>query len=191
MAGEIIFKIGERYRNRKGWYEVLDIEDDKIKVCYEIDGDETVLSIEIQKRIISNISQEEESVILNEDGKEKDVNRVTRANVTKTPIKDFLKNKISDEMIRYLSNFPPFISRQVYKDKRLLNEVQKDFYSTVKKLADEISGKKEFEKAQELESLNKYEMCVISGIREMQKELGIRPNLNHVKYKLVKKLLTE
>jgi len=66
IPDEINFEIGGRYRNRKGWYEVLDIEGDSIKVRYEMDAEETTLNIEIQKRIILNISQEEAKIKVQE-----------------------------------------------------------------------------------------------------------------------------
>lgn len=62
MAEKIIFEIGGRYRNRLGWYEVLDIQGENLYVRYESDGREDSLPIEMQQRIIFNITQEEESV---------------------------------------------------------------------------------------------------------------------------------
>ena len=62
MTGQIKFDIGGRYRNRKGWYEVLEMVDDNIKVRYENNGEVENLSIGIQTRIISNITFEEESL---------------------------------------------------------------------------------------------------------------------------------
>lgn len=62
MPEGITFEIGGRYRNRLGWYKVLEISGDRIRVSYEKDGHEDILSIGIQKRIIDNISQEEERV---------------------------------------------------------------------------------------------------------------------------------
>jgi hypothetical protein len=61
MTNDIPFEIGGRYKNRIGWYEVLDIYGDEIKVCYEEGGKEDSLKIEMQKRIIANITTEEES----------------------------------------------------------------------------------------------------------------------------------
>jgi hypothetical protein len=62
MAEEIRFEIGERYRNRLGWYEVLEIVGNQIKVRYENTGKEDTLDVEFQKRIIANIAQEEKRV---------------------------------------------------------------------------------------------------------------------------------
>jgi hypothetical protein len=123
--------------------------------------------------------------------KESEIDRITSINVTQTPIKELLKNEISDDNIRYMSKFPSFISSGIYSDKKLLHKIHEVFYETVRKLAAKISGNEAYEKAQEIRPLNKYETCVISGIREMQRELGIRPNLNHVKYKEVKKLISK
>jgi len=62
MAGQIKFEVGGRYRNRTGWYEVLEIIGNEIKVRYENNGVVENLSIGIQTRIISNITFEEESL---------------------------------------------------------------------------------------------------------------------------------
>ena len=59
---DITFEVGGRYRNRLGWYEVLDVDGENLRVRYENDGREDTLPIELQQRILFNISQEEESV---------------------------------------------------------------------------------------------------------------------------------
>lgn len=61
MPSEITFEIGGRYRNRLGWYEVLDIVGDKLLVRYEADGTQAEVSSEILKRIFINITLEEAS----------------------------------------------------------------------------------------------------------------------------------
>jgi hypothetical protein len=81
--GEIRFEVGGRYRNRLGWYQVLDINGTDLKVRYEDDGREDNLPIELQKRIILNISIEESSV---------------------TPYTDEDKNKQFFVTMGYLSN---------------------------------------------------------------------------------------
>ncbi len=62
MSQEIRFEIGERYRNRLGWYEVLEIVGNQIRVRYENTGKEDTLDVEFQKRIIANIEYEEKQV---------------------------------------------------------------------------------------------------------------------------------
>ena len=52
------FLVGQRYRNRKGEYEVLEIENDKMKVCYD-DGEEEIVASSIQARIFENMQSEE------------------------------------------------------------------------------------------------------------------------------------
>ena len=37
MPTEPYFIVNERYRNRKGWYEVLEIQGHEIKVKYEVE----------------------------------------------------------------------------------------------------------------------------------------------------------
>ena len=54
----ITFFVGQRYRNRKGEYEVLQFQGDSMKVRYD-DGSEQVLSIAAQSTIIENIQREE------------------------------------------------------------------------------------------------------------------------------------
>jgi len=54
----ITFFVGQRYRNRKGEYEVLQFQGDSMKVRYD-DGSEQILSIAAQSTIIENIQREE------------------------------------------------------------------------------------------------------------------------------------
>lgn len=71
MSEGVIFEIGGLYRNRLGWYKILEIGGDRMRVCYKEDGREDILSIEFQKRIIDNISQEEERLSPIEENREK------------------------------------------------------------------------------------------------------------------------
>jgi len=57
-----IFEVGGRYKNRLGWYEVLAITGNLLKVRYESNGREDDLEIELQKRIIRNMAFEEEKI---------------------------------------------------------------------------------------------------------------------------------
>jgi len=59
----IIFEVGGRYRNRRGWYEVLEVKGDDLEVRYEMDGMLANLPIEIQTRIFLNMNREEKSVL--------------------------------------------------------------------------------------------------------------------------------
>jgi len=64
MAGvpeEIEFEVGELYRNRLGWYKVLKINGDQLRVRYEGNGQEATLTVESQKRIISNMARDEKT----------------------------------------------------------------------------------------------------------------------------------
>ena len=58
-ADSIVFQIGEHYRNRLGCYTVLAIDGDRIHVRYTDDGRTDTLTIDVQKRIISNLRREE------------------------------------------------------------------------------------------------------------------------------------
>lgn len=62
MTQLINFEVGGRYKNRLGWYKVSEIVKDKIMVCYEKDGRDDNLDIEMQSRIIMNMTWEEERV---------------------------------------------------------------------------------------------------------------------------------
>lgn len=64
MSDEIIFEIGETYRNRIGWYTVLEKDRNAMRVRYEKDGCEQTLKIEDQERILMNILREEEDIHL-------------------------------------------------------------------------------------------------------------------------------
>jgi len=59
---QIFFEVGGRYRNRFGWYQVLKIVNNNMLVQYESDGREQYLDFESQRRIMSNIEEEEKAV---------------------------------------------------------------------------------------------------------------------------------
>ena len=59
MNSEIQFEIGGRYKNRNGWYEVIEINGDRLHVRCEKDGIEANLGMEMQKRIMANMTLEE------------------------------------------------------------------------------------------------------------------------------------
>ena len=60
MKSEIQFEIGGWYKNRNGWYEVKEINRDRLHIrCEKKDGIEANLGMEIQKRIMANSTFEE------------------------------------------------------------------------------------------------------------------------------------
>ncbi|MDI7260732.1 MAG: DNA-3-methyladenine glycosylase I [Thermodesulfobacteriota bacterium] len=59
MNSEIQFEIGGRYKNRNGWYEVIEINGDRLHIRCEKDGIEANLGMEMQKRIMANMTLEE------------------------------------------------------------------------------------------------------------------------------------
>lgn len=59
MSDEPYFVVGGRYRNRKGWYEVLEIQGEIMKVRYEADWMEEELIMEDQKRIVDDDAMDE------------------------------------------------------------------------------------------------------------------------------------
>jgi hypothetical protein len=61
---EAFFKLGGRYRNRTGWYEVLEVKNNKIRVRHECNNEEKWIdNLEIAERVWRNI-QNEESILL-------------------------------------------------------------------------------------------------------------------------------
>lgn len=60
MAQQIKFEVGGRYRNRLGWYKVLEIKKNELMVSYEKDGRDDNLDIELQTRITKNMNWEDE-----------------------------------------------------------------------------------------------------------------------------------
>ncbi len=58
----MVFQTGGRYRNRKGGYEVLGIDDNKLHVRYDT-GEEEKLDSKIQARIVKNIDYEEAALV--------------------------------------------------------------------------------------------------------------------------------
>ncbi len=54
----VTFLVGQRYRNRKGEYEILEIQGDSMKLRYN-DGSQQILSISIQATIFENMQREE------------------------------------------------------------------------------------------------------------------------------------
>ena len=61
LPEEFEFEEGELYRNRLGWYEVLEINGDQLRVRYKEGRHEATLSADSQKRIITNIAREEKT----------------------------------------------------------------------------------------------------------------------------------
>lgn len=55
------FEVGERYENRKGTYEVLEIAGDDMRIRWDA-GDEVATSVAMQHRIINHMQQESEPV---------------------------------------------------------------------------------------------------------------------------------
>lgn len=54
----ITFLVGQRYHNRKGEYEVLEIKNNQMKVRYD-DGQEQMLALSTQAKIFENMQSEE------------------------------------------------------------------------------------------------------------------------------------
>lgn len=118
------------------------------------------------------------------------ISDITLQNITNTPIVTFLKEKIPKEKIKdWEIEWKGFVNRQQYNHK--LSEKLIDFYETVEKYTIQISKKDEYAQAIKIDTLNKYETCIISGIRKLQEDIGMAPNLNHVKFKNIKKTYLE
>jgi hypothetical protein len=59
FMGDINFKIGERYENRKGQFEVLSINGEQMEIRWQ-DGESIWTEISFQRRVIRNMEFEEE-----------------------------------------------------------------------------------------------------------------------------------
>jgi len=112
----------------------------------------------------------------------------TKHNVTHTPIYELIKQRVTERTIRDWSKIDRLIPDK-HTPPRELNSVDLDFYNFVKNLSKEISQDVRFDKSLAVKTVNKYETCVLSGIRKHQQKLGIRQNLNHVKYNTIRRLL--
>lgn len=124
---------------------------------------------------------------------EKSIESVENINIRSTPIVFYLRERIEDidDLIRYFTRWTPIIRSRTYKSKRRLNLKNILFYETVRYLAVEISNDYRFDKAVPIKPLDKFETCVICGMRAIQRELKLKPNLNHVKYLLVQRTLMQ
>ena len=119
------------------------------------------------------------------------IDDVSKINLSKTPILSFVKKKITEAQIRRWGEWQTLgyigKAKDNFQDK--LNDDQIDFYNTVNLLAEEISALQEYNQSKPFLSMNKYQACVLAGIRAFQQELGIKPNLNEVKYRAVRDAL--
>ncbi|MDD5093450.1 MAG: hypothetical protein PHV74_03600 [Dehalococcoidia bacterium] len=64
MINLVAFEIGEQYENRKGKYEVLEIEGDDMRIRWD-DGDEISTSVTMQSHILNQIREHLERLALN------------------------------------------------------------------------------------------------------------------------------
>ena len=71
-----------------------------------------------------------------------------------------------------------------------LSEIHISFFNFVTELAKAIQFSGNFDNAKKIVPLDKYQTCVISGLREMQVNRGYKPNINQFKYSLVKRALS-
>jgi hypothetical protein len=85
------FTIGEKYRNRRGEYEVIGIDGDKITIRYS-DGSVDLSSIEMQWRIIRNMEIDERIQLKSKQKKKPSLRRVkTKADFEGLKDSDFQK----------------------------------------------------------------------------------------------------
>ncbi|MFO8102465.1 MAG: hypothetical protein R6U37_09935 [Dehalococcoidia bacterium] len=57
MKRRIEFEIGQQYTNRKGIYEVLDVDGDAMHIRWD-SGEESATSVTMQSRILTNMERE-------------------------------------------------------------------------------------------------------------------------------------
>ena len=97
------FEVGKTYQNRKGQYEVLVINEPKMRVRYE-DGREAVFTVEIQARILEGIQDAESAQTAVSKGRRKSGSTAAKrkkAGPTKVDIREKLIAEIleNDEVI--------------------------------------------------------------------------------------------
>ena len=75
MREEIVFEIGQKYKNRKGTYKVIEIEGNSMTIRWK-SGEEIVTTITMQRQIIEAMQIEYPKLVLDGDrAKRKDVKR--------------------------------------------------------------------------------------------------------------------
>ena len=57
LKSRIEFEVGQQYTNRKGIYEVLDVDGDAMYIRWE-SGEESATSVTMQSRILYNMERE-------------------------------------------------------------------------------------------------------------------------------------
>lgn len=60
MSEKLAFHINEMYRNRKGWFMVLEINENQMLIRYENSGKKQTTNINDQRRFIANLERDEE-----------------------------------------------------------------------------------------------------------------------------------
>ncbi len=114
------------------------------------------------------------------------ISTVTQECVDRTPIVSFLRKRVTFEQLEgWESLWRGFVNREGYA--RPLPKGLKVFFELASAWAHEISNSQQFDGAVAFGGLNKYETCIVSGIRALQEEHGMRPNFNHVKFKSIRK----
>ena len=110
--------------------------------------------------------------------------KATRYNLSHTPIYELIKERVSENTIKKWSKIDDLIPE------RKISLIEKSFFDFIKDLSEEIFDDIKFIKSETVPTINKYECCVISGLRKHQKGIGIpRANINQVKYNAIKRKL--
>jgi len=78
LKRRIEFEIGQRYTNRKGTYEVLEVEGNSMQIRWET-GEEATTSVKMQIRILENMERELDYPALNMFDTPPKISKTTRS----------------------------------------------------------------------------------------------------------------
>jgi hypothetical protein len=96
--GKIDFKVGERYENRKGEFEVLSINGDRMEIRW-IDGESMWTEVSFQKRVIRNMEFERAQALARvEAGSAAAAKRASRKRAGGGRFKGFLETDFSNSV---------------------------------------------------------------------------------------------
>jgi hypothetical protein len=131
------FKVGETYHNRSGRYQVLSIDEPKMRIRYE-DGREINLTITIQAQIWENIQLQESTVV------KKDTRRKSKKQGQKAPSKASEQEELIAEILEDDKAIFEILTRLVIPpgqlDLYLFFVRNPDDYFTQQEIADAVRG---------------------------------------------------
>ncbi len=77
MKSKLEFEVGQKYRNRKGTYEVIAIDGDSMTIRWK-NGEDVKTTVRLQQRIIAAMQEDYQQLSVSSDwAKRKDVRQYT------------------------------------------------------------------------------------------------------------------